>query len=114
MAPLHSGKKKLLVFLKAQETGVRGESGGERGGRRAATLLSDISDQTERRNLTHSCKTARQQDYFFILFGLDYSLCDIFFTEILTPLHGASFYHHFEKQEYFPSVEEQRLRDAVL
>lgn len=63
-------EKKLLVFLKAQEAGVRGESGGERG-EEAATQLSDISSQTERKHLRHSCKTARKQDYFILFyFGL--------------------------------------------
>lgn len=93
LAPLHSrgvaNGKKLLVFLKAQEAGVRGESGGERGGgaeaERAATQLSDISSQTERRHLRHSCKTERKQDYFTV-FVLDYSLLDILLLEILSLL----------------------------
>ena len=98
LAPLHSGGvadgKKLLVFLKAQEAGVRGERGGERGGgaeaERAATQLSDISSQTERRHLRHSCQAERKQDYFAV-FVLDYSLLDILLSEILSPLAS----HHF-------------------
>lgn len=46
-------KEKLLVFLKAQEAGVRGESEGKRGeeAARAATPLSDLSNQRDKRHL---------------------------------------------------------------
>lgn len=78
-------KKKLPVFLKAQEAGVRGESGGERGEEAfgASTQLSDISSQTEKRHLRHSCKTARKQDFCFIVFVLEYSLVYILLLEIV-------------------------------
>lgn len=87
-------EKKLLVFLKAQEAGVRVESGGERGEEavRAATQLSDISNQTERRHLRHSCKTARKQDCCLTLFVLDYSHPDILFLELQFPLFGTWFF----------------------
>lgn len=57
-------KKKLLVFLKAQETDVKGESAEERGeeAASAAKELSDISNLTETSHLRHSCKTTRKQD----------------------------------------------------
>ena len=74
-------KKKLLVFLKAQEAGVRGESGGERGrGRgeeagRAATQLSDTREEAP------DTRARRQESriiiFFFTPFVLDYSLLDI-------------------------------------
>ena len=77
LAPLHSREKKLLVFLKAQEAGVRGESGGERGeeAARAATQLSDISNQTERRYLRHSHARRQESRILFrpVCFGLFFS-----------------------------------------
>lgn len=89
-------EKKLLVFLKAQEAGVRGESGGERGEEavRAATQLSNISNQTERRHLRHSCETARKKGLYFTLFVSDYSRLDNFGRGDFC----SSFYHRMRSR----------------
>ena len=66
-------KKKLLVFLKAQEAGVRGESGGERGEGGGGRESSNTAQRYQRGGSRHSCKTARKQDYYFfppVCFGL--------------------------------------------
>jgi len=72
-------EKKLLLFLKAQEAGVRGESGGERGevAVRATTQLSNISSQTERRHLGRTCKTG----WLFYPFCFGFlSFCNFFYS----------------------------------
>jgi len=81
------GEKKLLVFLKAQESCVRGDSGEKRGEEavRAATQLSDFSSQTEKRHLRHMYDNKKAGLLFchFGLFPLLYSTWGEFIPLVL-------------------------------
>lgn len=60
---------------------------------RAATQLSDIRNQTERRHLRHSSQEHQESRiYLFTPFLVDYSLVDILLLEIcIIPPGAASF-----------------------
>lgn len=87
-------EKKLHVFLKAQESAVRRDSGGERGEEAVRAATKQTS------HLTHSCKTTRKAGLFF------HPICCGFYSSHLVgiweiySLCVALFYHQMRKQEY--------------
>lgn len=97
MAVAEGGKKRLLVFLKAQEAGVGERVEAKRGeeAARAATQLSNISHQTESRHLRHSSDTAGRTGYHFTLFHLDYPHLFILVRGFFVSFCSSFLLYHF-------------------
>ena len=92
-APLHSRGSRLekaACLFKGTGSWCEGREWRREGGGGSASSNTAQQPNREEAPHTHTCKTARKQDYYFILFVLDYSLR--FALQDLIPPGVASFY----------------------